>query len=40
MYTSPDPKFSFETGDMVFITGKRENINKAIVYIAEGKAGG
>jgi CPA2 family monovalent cation:H+ antiporter-2 len=39
-HTSPDPKFRFETGDMVFITGKREDINKAIVYLTEGKVDG
>jgi CPA2 family monovalent cation:H+ antiporter-2 len=37
VHTSPDPKFSFKTGDIVFITGKREDINKAIVYLTEGK---
>jgi K+/H+ antiporter YhaU regulatory subunit KhtT len=37
MHTSPDPKFSFKSGDIVFITGKREDINKAIVYLTEGK---
>jgi K+/H+ antiporter YhaU regulatory subunit KhtT len=37
MHTSPDPKFSFEAGDMVFITGNRENINRAIAYLTEGK---
>ena len=40
MYTSPDPKFSFTTGDIVYITGKREDINKAIVYLTEAAAGG
>ncbi|GBE38616.1 glutathione-regulated potassium-efflux system protein KefC [bacterium BMS3Bbin08] len=40
MHTSPDPKFSFKTGDIVFITGKREDINKAIVYLTEGKVDG
>lgn len=33
MHISPDPAFSFDTGDVVFITGKKENINKAIVYL-------
>jgi CPA2 family monovalent cation:H+ antiporter-2 len=37
MYTSPDPQFSFRVGDIVFITGKREDINKALVYLAEGE---
>jgi CPA2 family monovalent cation:H+ antiporter-2 len=36
MHTSPDPAFTFKAGDIVFITGKREDINKAIVYITEG----
>jgi CPA2 family monovalent cation:H+ antiporter-2 len=40
VHTSPDPKFSLKTGDIVFITGKREDINKAIVYLTEGKANG
>jgi CPA2 family monovalent cation:H+ antiporter-2 len=35
--TSPDPKFSFEEGDTVFITGKREDINKALVYLSESQ---
>ncbi len=37
IHTSPDPKFSFEAGDMVFITGNREDINRAIVYLTEGE---
>jgi Trk K+ transport system NAD-binding subunit len=37
MHTSPDPKFMFERDDIVFITGKREDINKALVYITGGK---
>jgi K+/H+ antiporter YhaU regulatory subunit KhtT len=37
MHSSPDPKFSFEARDILFITGKREDINKAIVYLTEGK---
>ena len=37
MHTSPDPKFSFQAGDTVFITGKREDINKALIYLSEGK---
>jgi CPA2 family monovalent cation:H+ antiporter-2 len=39
MYTSPDPKFRFTTGDIVYITGKREDINKAIIYLTEAEAG-
>lgn len=39
MHTSPDPQFSFEAGDIVFITGKREDINRAIVYLTEGHIG-
>ena len=34
---SPDPKFCFETGDIVYITGKKEDLNKAIVYISDGE---
>jgi CPA2 family monovalent cation:H+ antiporter-2 len=37
MYSSPDPKFSFQAGDIVFVAGKRENINKALIYLTEGK---
>jgi CPA2 family monovalent cation:H+ antiporter-2 len=37
MNTSPDPDFSFEVGDILFITGKKEDINKAIIYLTEGK---
>jgi CPA2 family monovalent cation:H+ antiporter-2 len=37
VHTSPDPKFIFKTGDIVFITGKKEDINKAIVYLTEEK---
>ncbi len=37
VYTSPDPIFSFKTGDIVYITGKREDINKAIIYLTEGE---
>jgi CPA2 family monovalent cation:H+ antiporter-2 len=40
MHTSPDPNFSFEAGDIVFITGRREDINKALVYLTEGKIDG
>jgi CPA2 family monovalent cation:H+ antiporter-2 len=36
MHTSPDPHFIFQDGDMVFITGSKKNLNKAIVYISEG----
>lgn len=36
MYTSPDPKFSMEAGDILFVTGKREDINKALLYLTEG----
>ena len=35
-FTSPDPDFTLQATDIVFITGKKENINKAIVYLAEG----
>jgi K+/H+ antiporter YhaU regulatory subunit KhtT len=35
-FTSPDPDFTLKANDIVFITGKNENINKAIVYLNEG----
>ncbi|MDH4028246.1 MAG: sodium:proton exchanger, partial [Nitrospirota bacterium] len=38
MHTSPDPSFKLKTGDIVFITGSREDINKAIVYLSEEAA--
>jgi CPA2 family monovalent cation:H+ antiporter-2 len=37
MHTSPDPKSVFEAGDIVFITGTRKDINRALLYLAEGK---
>jgi CPA2 family monovalent cation:H+ antiporter-2 len=37
MHSSPDPKFIFEAGDLVYITGKREDINKALIYLTEDK---
>jgi CPA2 family monovalent cation:H+ antiporter-2 len=40
MHTSPDPKFSLQSGDILFITGNREDINRAIVYLTEGKVDG
>lgn len=36
MYSYPSPEFTFEEGDTVFISGNKENISKAINYIAEG----
>jgi K+/H+ antiporter YhaU regulatory subunit KhtT len=36
MHTSPDPKFIMEAGDILFVTGKREDINKALLYLTEG----
>jgi CPA2 family monovalent cation:H+ antiporter-2 len=36
MITSPDPEFSLEAGDILFVTGKRENMNKALLYLTEG----
>ncbi len=35
-FSSPDPDFTLKSNDIVFITGKKENINKAIVYLTEG----
>jgi CPA2 family monovalent cation:H+ antiporter-2 len=37
VHTSPDPKSVFEAGDVVFLTGKRENINIALLYLTEGE---
>ena len=37
MHTSPAPKFCFNINDIVFITGKGDDINKAIVYLTEGE---
>lgn len=37
MNASPDPEFRFEAGDIVFITGKREDINRALIYLSEGR---
>jgi CPA2 family monovalent cation:H+ antiporter-2 len=36
MHTSPDPKFTLEAGDILFVTGKREDINKALLYLTDG----
>jgi len=36
MYTNPDPELTLEVGDTVFITGKKEDINRALYYLAEG----
>jgi len=36
MLTSPDPDFILMAGDIVFITGKKEAINKAIIYLTKG----
>ncbi|HDZ83985.1 MAG TPA: hypothetical protein ENH45_02100 [Nitrospirae bacterium] len=35
-FTSPDPDFTLKAADIIFITGKKESINKAIVYLSEG----
>ncbi len=37
MHTSPEPEFSFEVGDIVFLTGKREAINKSLLYLTDGQ---
>ena len=37
MNASPDPTYRFKTGDIVFITGKRTDINKALLYLMEGE---
>lgn len=36
-HTSFSQKFCFEAGDVVHIRGKKEEINKAILYLTEGK---
>jgi CPA2 family monovalent cation:H+ antiporter-2 len=36
MHTSPDPEFRFEAGDLLYITGKREDINRALLYLTDG----
>ena len=35
-HTSPDPDFTLNASDIVFITGNKESINKAIVYLTKG----
>ncbi|NOY54138.1 MAG: potassium transporter KefB [Deltaproteobacteria bacterium] len=37
MQTSPAPAFRLKVGDLLFITGKREDINKALIYLTEGR---
>lgn len=36
IHANPDPKFTLKTGDIAFLTGTREDINRAIVFITEG----
>jgi CPA2 family monovalent cation:H+ antiporter-2 len=36
MHTSPGPEFTLRAGDIVFITGTREHVNKALLYLNEG----
>ena len=36
MHTVVDPEFIFEPGDIVFITGEKDDIGKAVTYLAEG----
>lgn len=36
VHTSPHPAFRFAVGDIVFVTGKREHINQAHLYLIEG----
>ena len=40
MKISPDPKLILKTGDVVFIAGAREDINKALIFLEEGKLTG
>jgi CPA2 family monovalent cation:H+ antiporter-2 len=35
VYTSPDPQFTFMSGDIIFVTGMRDDINRAVVYLME-----
>ncbi len=37
IHSSPDPAFRFQTGDLVYITGKREDMNRSLVFLKEGK---
>jgi len=37
IHTTPSPEFRFEAHDIVFVTGKKEDINKALLYLNEGK---
>ncbi|RJQ45452.1 MAG: potassium transporter KefB [Nitrospiraceae bacterium] len=36
MHSSPVPEFVFSAGDIVFITGNREAINRAVAYLEKG----
>ncbi|HDH11984.1 MAG TPA: hypothetical protein ENG83_07290 [Nitrospirae bacterium] len=36
MHTVVDPEFIFEPGDIVFITGEKDAIKKAVTYLTEG----
>jgi CPA2 family monovalent cation:H+ antiporter-2 len=37
MHSSPGPEFTLKPGDTVFVTGTRENVNKALLYLDEGE---
>ncbi len=37
MHTSPEPAFSFDVGDIIFLTGKREGVNKSLLYLSDGQ---
>lgn len=37
MHTNPEPGFILKAGDIAFFIGKKEDINKALVYIADGR---
>ena len=35
MHAIIDPEFTFETGDIVFVTGGKDDIKRAVTYLAE-----
>ncbi len=38
MHTSPVPAFRLKAGDLVYITGKREDINRALIYLSSSSS--
>jgi|GEM_PF-6749123 len=37
MHTLPESGFTLKAGDIVFITGRKEDISRAIAYLTSGK---